>query len=138
MPMPRHLARRYGREVVGRSADLPGWLKVAFRVPNALYDKGFGRLLGHRFLRLTHTGRRTGAPHHVVLEVVGYDRRSGEAVVISGFGESADWLRNLEAGGPAAVDFGRGPRAAARLFDPQANTQAMVDVYRRGLAQSSR
>ena len=131
MPMPRHLARRYGREVVGRSADLPGWLKVAFRVPNALYDKGFGRLLGPRFLRLTHTGRRTGAPHHVVLEVVGYDRRSGEAVVISGFGESADWLRNLEAGGPAAVDFGRGPRAAAHRRLGLDEAEAVYAAYER-------
>ena len=95
------------------SKDLPSWLKLAFTVPNSLYDKGFGRLLGHRFLQLTHTGRRTGRRHHVVLEVVRYDRRSGESTVICGFGQHADWLRNVRAGGPTWVDFGRGPRRAA-------------------------
>ena len=95
------------------SADLPGWLKTAFRVPNSLYANGFGRLLGHRFLQLTHTGRRTGRRHEVVLEVVRYDRRSGEATVICGFGQQADWLRNVRGGGPVWVDFGHGPSPAA-------------------------
>jgi len=95
------------------SQDLPPWLKAAFAAPNACYDKGFGVLLGHRFLRLGHTGRRSGRHFHTVLEVVRYDRPTGEATVISGFGQGADWLRNLRAGGRAEVDFGRGPRPAA-------------------------
>lgn len=95
------------------SRDLPHWLRLAFRVPNSLYANGFGRLLGHRFLQLTHTGRRTGRRHQVVLEVVRYDRTSGEATVICGFGQHADWLRNVRAGGRAWVDFGRGPSPAA-------------------------
>ena len=80
--------------------------------PNGLYAAGAGRLLGHRFLQLTHTGRRSGREFQVVLEVVRYDRATGEAVVVSGFGRSADWFRNVTAGGPAYVDFGRGPRRA--------------------------
>jgi deazaflavin-dependent oxidoreductase (nitroreductase family) len=82
-------------------------------VPNAWYDKGFGAVLGHRFLRLEHIGRRSGRRFSVVLEVVRYDRRTGEATVISGFGAGADWLRNVRSGSPASVDFGRGPRPAA-------------------------
>jgi deazaflavin-dependent oxidoreductase (nitroreductase family) len=78
-----------------------------------LYRNGFGWLLGHRFLRLSHTGRRSGRTFHVVLEVVRYDEATGEATVVSGFGQTADWLRNLRAGGPVAVDFGRGARPAA-------------------------
>ncbi len=82
-------------------------------MPNHLYDYGFGAALGHRFLRLTHTGRRSGRRFHVVLEVLRYDAVSGEAVVVSGFGRASDWLRNLRAGGPLEVDFGHGPRPAA-------------------------
>jgi deazaflavin-dependent oxidoreductase (nitroreductase family) len=92
---------------------LAPWLQVSFAAPNALYSNGLGWLLGRRFLRLSHTGRRSGRTFHVVLEVVRYDRSTGEATVISGFGDTADWLRNLRAGGPAAVDLGRGPRRAA-------------------------
>nr|WP_179423838.1 nitroreductase family deazaflavin-dependent oxidoreductase [Pedococcus badiiscoriae] len=78
-----------------------------------MYDNGFGWLLGHRFLQLTHTGRHSGRRFRVVLEVVRYDRSTGEATVLSGYGRGADWLRNLQARGPAAVDFGRGPAPAA-------------------------
>jgi len=94
------------------SQEMPSWLRSAFALPDRVYALGAGRLLGHRFVRLTHTGRRSGRQFHVVVEVARYDRRSGEAVVVSGFGRRADWYRNLVAGGPAYVDFGHGPRRA--------------------------
>ena len=80
----------------------PAWLRWVFRAPRRLYDVGWGGLLGHRFLLLRHTGRRTGRQHAVVLEVLRHDPAAGEHVVISGFGPRADWLRNLDAGGPKA------------------------------------
>ena len=46
----------------------PAWLRWVFRVPLRLYDIGWGGLLGHRFLLLRHTGRRSGRTHAVVLE----------------------------------------------------------------------
>jgi deazaflavin-dependent oxidoreductase (nitroreductase family) len=114
-----------------QSSDLPSWVKAAFAAPNALYAKGFGRLLGRRFLRLGHTGRRSGRRFHVVLEVVRYDRSSGEAVVVSGFGRRADWYRNLRAGGPLTVDFGRGPRPAAYRVLPVDEAVATYAAYER-------
>ena len=95
-----------------RSSQMPPWLHTAFVLPNRLYAGGAGWVLGHRFLRLTHTGRRSGREFHVVLEVVRYDSGTGEAVVVSGFGRTADWYRNVTGGGPAYVDFGRGARRA--------------------------
>ena len=83
------------------------WLRWVFRAPRRLYDVGWGGLLGHRFLLLRHTGRRTGRQRAVVLEVLRHDPATGEHVVVSGFGPRADWLRNLEAGGPADVTVGR-------------------------------
>ncbi|WP_425954808.1 nitroreductase family deazaflavin-dependent oxidoreductase [Xylanimonas sp. McL0601] len=94
------------------TTPLPAWARRAFAAPNAVYDRGLGRLLGHRFLQLVHTGRRTGVRHRAVLEVLSYDARTGEAVVIAGMGPNADWLRNLRAGRAAWVSFGRGPRPA--------------------------
>lgn len=52
-------------------------------------------MLGRRFLRLKHVGRRTGRRHTTVLEVVRHDPRHSEFVVVSGFGSHADWLRNI-------------------------------------------
>ena len=83
--------------------------------PHHLYYAGLGGLgglVGRRFLRLTHTGRRSGREFHTVLEVVEYDPVSGAVTLVSGFGRGADWFRNVAAGGPVGVDLGRGPRLA--------------------------
>ena len=87
--------------------EIPRWLRAAFRVPERRYRVGLGSLLDRRFLRLGHRGRRSGAPYATVLEVVACDRRMPEFVVVSGFGARADWLRNIEAGGPVEVTVGR-------------------------------
>ncbi|HWB37648.1 MAG TPA: nitroreductase family deazaflavin-dependent oxidoreductase [Rugosimonospora sp.] len=108
------------------------WLKRLYAAPNAVYRLGLGRLLGRRFLQLTHTGRRTGAPHRVVLEVLRYDAATGEAVVVAGYGRRADWYRNVRAGGPAWVDFGRGRRpAAVRELAPDEAADLLVGYERR-------
>lgn len=99
-------------------ARLPPWLKRAFAAPNALYAHGLGRLLGHRFVQIEHVGRRSGRTYHSVVEVLRYDRSTGETTVIAGYGPTADWLRNIQAAGAAALDFGRGPRPAAYRLLP--------------------
>ena len=86
---------------------VPSALIRVNRVANVLYDRGLGWLLGHRILRLTHVGRRSRRRYRTVLEVVGRDPSRSEFFVISGFGACSDWLRNLEAGGTASVEFGR-------------------------------
>jgi deazaflavin-dependent oxidoreductase (nitroreductase family) len=72
-------------------------LRYLFRGPVYLYRWHLGWLLGHRFLLLTHTGRRSGLRRQTVLEVVEYRKSGPEVVVVSAFGHSADWLRNIEA-----------------------------------------
>jgi hypothetical protein len=55
-------------------------LKLALGLPIHLYRYNLGRLLGYRFLLLTHRGRKTGILHQTVLEVILYDqprKRSG-------------------------------------------------------------
>jgi deazaflavin-dependent oxidoreductase (nitroreductase family) len=76
-----------------------------FRAPVHLYHWGFGRLLGHRFLLLTHIGRRTGAPHETVLEVMEYREQGPEVIVMGGFGRESDWIQNIEATPRARVDI---------------------------------
>jgi deazaflavin-dependent oxidoreductase (nitroreductase family) len=79
----------------------------ALRVPSLLYEHGWGRLLGHRFLALTHRGRRSGRRYVTVLEVVRWCPEATEAVVVSGFGPTAQWYRNVLAGGAEQVRIGR-------------------------------
>jgi deazaflavin-dependent oxidoreductase (nitroreductase family) len=91
----------------------PGHLsRRALRAPAVLYKVGAGPLLGHRFLLLTHRGRRSGRIYRMMLEVVGWDATRREAVVMSGFGPRAGWYLNVLDGGAEEV------RIAAARFRP--------------------
>ena len=72
-----------------------GVAKVLFRVPIHAYRHHLGWLFGHRLLLVNHVGRVTGKHRQVVLEVVAYDRKDGSHVVVSGWGPTAAWYRNV-------------------------------------------
>lgn len=72
--------------------------------------------MGHRFLLLSHTGRRSGLRRETVLEVMEYRRQAREAVVMSGFGRNSDWLLNVEAKPDEEVELGGECFPAAHRF----------------------
>ncbi len=74
-----------------------GAFKHILRVPVYLFRWKLGFLFGHRFLLLTHEGRKSGKQYQTPVEVVQHDTDTGEYVVCSGTGPTADWYRNLEA-----------------------------------------
>jgi deazaflavin-dependent oxidoreductase (nitroreductase family) len=78
-------------------------LRWALRAPTILYERRMGWVLGHRFLMLTHRGRRTGRLHRTVLEVLNWDPETHEAVVMSGFGPQSHWYQNILSGGASEV-----------------------------------
>jgi deazaflavin-dependent oxidoreductase (nitroreductase family) len=82
------------------------YCKLVFRTPVFLYRCGLGWLLGRRFLLLIHIGRRSGKRHETVLEIIEYRSNGPEAVVLSGFGASADWFRNVTAAAQTEVVIG--------------------------------
>lgn len=106
-------------------------LKRLLAAPAALYRAGGGRLLGHRFLLLSHQGRRSGRTYETVLEVVRWDAGRDEATVMSGFGPGAQWYRNVLAGGAAEVQIGRGRFApSVRVLDPDEAAAALAAYER--------
>lgn len=109
-----------------------GVLRLAFRLPIYLYRLGLGRLLGQRFLLLTHRGRRSGRVHQTTLEVVRYDPARREAIVASGWGEESDWYRNLKASPALEVRVG-GERypPKQRFLTPEEVHAEIVDYERR-------
>lgn len=86
--------------------EVPGWLargaaaalrtRWFVRAPIGLYRRGLGWLLGERMLMLEHRGRKSGLVRRVVLEVIGHPRPD-RYLIVSGFGERSDWLRNVRA-----------------------------------------
>jgi deazaflavin-dependent oxidoreductase (nitroreductase family) len=103
------------------------------RAPARLYDWHAGWLLGHRFLRLTHVGRRTGRPYRTMLEVIGTRPDSGEFLVIAAVGgRSASWYRNLQARPALEVAVGRLRfRPEHRTLDEREAMAALADFERR-------
>jgi deazaflavin-dependent oxidoreductase (nitroreductase family) len=99
------------------------------RLPSYLYHLRLGGLLGHRFLLLTHRGRKSGLIRQTPLEVLHYDPRSCESVVLSAWGKRADWYRNIEASLPLEVETG-GERypPAARFLTPE-EAYAVITEY---------
>ena len=53
-------------------------------------------MLGKRFLRLTHVGRRSGKVYHTVLAVLKYDETTREIMTVSPWSAS-NWYRNIQA-----------------------------------------
>ncbi len=76
--------------------DPPRGIKaILWRLPIWFYRLKLGWIFGHRALLLTHTGRVSGLPRQAMLEVVHYDRETNTHYVASGFGEQADWFKNI-------------------------------------------
>jgi len=102
------------------------------RSPALLYDCNVGWLLGHRFLRLTHTGRQSGRRYQTMLEVIGTGPAPGEVIVIAGLGRSADWYRNVQARPATEVAIGRHRfRPLHRALDENEAAVVVADYERR-------
>jgi len=109
-----------------------GVLRTLLGLPVHLYHAHLGVLLGHRFLLLVHTGRKTGMHRETVLEVVRYDPITRESVVAAGWGRKTGWLHNVEAGLAREVWIGRERFVPAyRLLDPDEAERIFADYERR-------
>jgi deazaflavin-dependent oxidoreductase (nitroreductase family) len=109
-----------------------GPLRLASRLPIYLYRLNLGWLLGHRFLLLVHQGRRSGLLRETVLEVILYDPVTRESVVLSAWGEEADWYRNIGAAPALEVRTG-GQRYVPeqRFLAPEENHAVLANYERR-------
>jgi deazaflavin-dependent oxidoreductase (nitroreductase family) len=96
-----------------------------------LYRWRCGWLLGHRFLLLIHTGRRTGKRRETVLEVMRYRPEGPEAVVLSAFGPRAGWLLNLQGKPDVEVVVGTHRFAARYRMLHEAEAIEVLDFYER-------
>lgn len=109
----------------------PGRIALwVFRLPLGLYQHGWGWLLGHVFLHLVHVGRRTGQQRSMVAMVLAYDPSSRRAVICSGWGSDADWVRNLRAGPAVRVDVGRETFTPTHRFLTEEEAVAVVEEFR--------
>ena len=83
-----------------------GIVRLLLRLPIFLYRRHLGWLLGHRFLLLTHRGRKSGRIRRTVLEVVRFDPATRESIVVSAWGMRADRYRNIQAAPALKIQTG--------------------------------
>ncbi|MFJ3927006.1 nitroreductase family deazaflavin-dependent oxidoreductase [Streptomyces sp. NPDC090022] len=97
------------------------------RLPLVVYRLGLGPVLGQRFLVLHHRGRVSGRPRTVCLEVVAHDPVRGTWTVASGFGDRAQWYRNLRHIPQVTIQVGRRRYPVTAYFmSPKESGEAMV------------
>lgn len=110
-----------------------GAKRVFLRMPVYLYRGGLGWLFGRRFLYLVHRGRKTGRRRDTVLEVVHFDERKPEVVVVAAWGARSDWYRNIQAAPPSAVWVGRNhwPNPQHRVLAADEMVTVLEDYGRR-------
>ena len=87
------------------NARAPAFIIPIFKLPILLYRLGLGWLLGHRFMLLTHIGRRSGKVRRTVLAVLRFDSGTREIMAISAWSAS-DWYKNILASPALQVETG--------------------------------
>ncbi|MEU8522548.1 nitroreductase family deazaflavin-dependent oxidoreductase [Streptomyces sp. NBC_01216] len=109
-----------------------GLRRAVLRAPITLYRLGLGGLLGQRMVLLTHTGRVSGRPRQVVLEVVARLPEPGAYLIASGYGERSQWLRNVLATPEVRYQVGRRAyQGTAVPLPPEESGRALADYARR-------
>lgn len=101
-----------------------GPLRWLLRAPIALYRARMGWVFGSRFLMLTHTGRKSGAPRRTVVEVVDHDEAIDTYFIASGWGDASDWLQNITKTPRVRVSVG------TRSFETDAVRLPVADAVR--------
>lgn len=64
-------------------------------------------MMPKRFLFLTHIGRKSNEPRYVVVEVADYDAVNDIYYIVSGYGEKANWYRNIVKTPAVKIQVGR-------------------------------
>lgn len=109
-----------------------GLARLAWRAPIWFYRLGLGGLFGQRMLLLEHIGRKSGQVRQNVLEVVRHDEKSNVYIVASGFGEQADWYKNVTAHPQISIQVGNNHMTAhAQRLPVEEATDEMLDYNRR-------
>jgi deazaflavin-dependent oxidoreductase (nitroreductase family) len=99
--------------------------------PRLFYRLGLGWVLGHRVVQITHRGRKSGQIRRTILEVLHYDPRTHEVLVVSGREGKTDWYRNIEREPALEVRIGRVHyRPVQEFLSPEETAQLILTLFR--------
>ncbi|KAF0107180.1 MAG: hypothetical protein FD146_2021 [Anaerolineaceae bacterium] len=107
----------------GAFSDRPrGFLKFFFKMPLFLHKVGIvwwiEKFTGAQWMLITTTGRKSGKPRQVIVDVVDYDKETNTFYVEAAYGHRADWVRNIQANPDFRAQVGKRKFAARAEFLP--------------------
>ncbi len=108
----------------------PAFMIPIFKSPIILYRLGLGWLMGHRFMLLTHVGRRSGRVRRTVLAVLRFDSGTREIMAISAWSAS-EWYKNILAAPALQVETGFTRYAPVHSSLTSDEIATLFDEYRR-------
>jgi deazaflavin-dependent oxidoreductase (nitroreductase family) len=100
------------------------WHRWAFRAPITLWRMGLGPIIGHIFMLITTTGRKSGLPRRTMVE---YHALNGKKYAPCAFGARSDWYKNIAADPRVAIQTAQGAEAAIAVR--VTGDQELIDVY---------
>jgi len=105
------------------------WAQVIAKAPLISWRLGLGPLTGRIFAILTITGRKSGLPRRTMVE---YHRFNGKKYIVSGFGEEAQWYKNIVADPRITAQTSDGTESvrAVRVTDDDELID-VIDVFKR-------
>jgi deazaflavin-dependent oxidoreductase (nitroreductase family) len=128
-PLPTIIPASSG-PVKNKETQAPAFLRPIFKLPLVLYRLRLGWLFGHRFMLLTHVGRKSGKVRQTILAVLSYEPHSQEIKAISAW-QASEWYKNIQVTPALAVETGRTRYAPAqRPLSHEEIAQLFVDYCR--------
>jgi deazaflavin-dependent oxidoreductase (nitroreductase family) len=127
VPHPRHRGTRHLLGVRQQPGRLALWF---MRLPRPLYHQGWGRLLGHTFLLITHQGRKTGKRRETVVMALAHDPETQETVVCSAWGPDTEWMRNLRAHPALRIQIGHDSYVPQQRFLSEDEAVSIATEFR--------
>ena len=110
----------------------PGRLALELmRMPRPLHHRGWGWMLDHFFLLITHQGRKTGKRRETVAMALAHVADTREAVVCSAWGPRTEWIRNLRAHPALQIQIGRESYVPEQRFLSEDESVAVAVEFRR-------
>ena len=105
----------------------PALMIPIFKLPVFLYQFHLGWLLGHRFMQITHVGRRSGKVRRTILAVLRFNQRTKEIYAVSAW-KGSDWYYNIQSSPVLEVESGFDRYIPhQRILMPQEITAAFIE-----------
>ena len=88
-----------------KNEKAPSLMIPIFKLPIFLYRFHLGWFLGHRFMQITHIGRKSGKTRRTILAVLKFDKATKEIYAVSAW-KGSDWYTNIQAAPAVLVETG--------------------------------